>query len=115
MNPIRCAAAVLLVAALAACDRGAKSEPRDQAPVEVLPASVSDAMLQTDRLQAEAPIAEPVPTDDTDTDGSAKPDDAADERDTDKTPSRRRRTEEAPAAKSAPPTAAVPAAEPTPE
>ena len=48
-------AAVLL---LSACG-GAKTDERDTAAGKILPGSISDAMLQTDRLQSEAPLAAP--------------------------------------------------------
>ena len=55
---IRVTLAVLGILALTACDRGANDE-RDRAAGQILPGSASDAMLQTDRLQAEAPLAKP--------------------------------------------------------
>ena len=55
------------ILALAACG-GGKSDERDTAAGKILPGSISDAMLQTDRLQSEAPLAAPKPVD-----GDAKP------------------------------------------
>lgn len=57
------------VLALSACNQG-KTDERDTAAGKILPGSVSDAMLQTDGLQAEAPLAAPVPED---AEGEAKP------------------------------------------
>lgn len=48
--------AVLL---LGACNQG-KTDERDTAAGKILPGSASDAMLQIDGLQAEAPLAAPV-------------------------------------------------------
>ena len=55
MKPI-----VILVLAtfLAGCG-GGKTDERDTAAGKILPGSASDAMLQTDRLQSEAPLAAP--------------------------------------------------------
>lgn len=52
-------AAILVLAlalALTACGKKAPSDARQGATGEVLPGSVSDAMLQTDRLRAAAPL-----------------------------------------------------------
>ena len=50
---------ILLVAlGLAGCG-GAQTDERDTAAGKILPGSASDAMLQTDRLQSEAPLAAP--------------------------------------------------------
>ncbi len=52
--------AILLLPALllSACG-GGKTDERDTAAGEILPGSASDAMLQTDRLQSEAPLVAP--------------------------------------------------------
>ena len=57
------AAALLLIlaplAGLAGCNRPSAT-PADRKPVAVVSGTISDAMLQTDQLQAQAPIAEPM-------------------------------------------------------
>ena len=58
MTPIRIAASALLLAA-GGCNRGDAPDERDRAAGRILPASVSDAMLQTDQLQVEAPLVDP--------------------------------------------------------
>ncbi len=55
---VRSGVIALAAFALAACGRGQNDE-RDQAAGQILPGSASDAMLQTDRLQSEAPLAKP--------------------------------------------------------
>jgi len=52
---------------LSACGSG-KTDERDTAAGKILPGSASDAMLQTDRLQSEAPLAAPKVAD-----GDSKP------------------------------------------
>lgn len=52
---------LLPLLALAACNRS-QPEADGRAVQRVLPGTVSDAMLQTDRIRAQAPIAEPVAT-----------------------------------------------------
>ncbi|MET0179045.1 MAG: hypothetical protein ABW194_01010 [Novosphingobium sp.] len=59
MTWTRTAALLLLAATAAGCDRAPKADERDQAAGRILPASVSDAMLETDRSQVEPPVAEP--------------------------------------------------------
>ncbi|HUQ14223.1 MAG TPA: hypothetical protein VM055_08115 [Novosphingobium sp.] len=55
---VRIAILALTALALAGCDRASNDE-RERAAGQILPGSASDAMLQTDRLQAEAPLAKP--------------------------------------------------------
>jgi len=55
---IRLSIAVLALV-LGGCGSGGKTDERDAAAGKILPGSASDAMLQTDRLQSEAPLAAP--------------------------------------------------------
>ena len=55
---VRIAILALAFTALAGCD-GAKDDERERAAGQILPGTTSDAMLQTDRLQVEAPAADP--------------------------------------------------------
>ena len=50
---------VALALVLGGCGSGGKTDERDAAAGKILPGSASDAMLQTDRLQSEAPLAAP--------------------------------------------------------
>lgn len=50
---------VVLALVLGGCGSGGKTDERDAAAGKILPGSASDAMLQTDRLQSEAPLAAP--------------------------------------------------------
>ena len=50
---------VVLALVLGGCGSGGKTDERDAAAGRILPGSASDAMLQTDRLQSEAPLAAP--------------------------------------------------------
>jgi hypothetical protein len=59
---IRYAMLLLPALLLSACG-GGKTDERDTAAGKILPGSASDAMLQTDRLQSEAPLAAPKVTD----------------------------------------------------
>lgn len=55
---LRSAALLLPLALLAACDRS-EPEPVETRPQPILRGSVSDDMLHTDQMQAEAPLAAP--------------------------------------------------------
>lgn len=50
---------VVLALVVGGCGSGGKTDERDAAAGKILPGSASDAMLQTDRLQSEAPLAAP--------------------------------------------------------
>jgi len=54
---------VALALVLGGCGSGGKTDERDAAAGKILPGSASDAMLQTDRLQSEAPLAAPTVAD----------------------------------------------------
>ena len=60
-------AMLALALVLGGCGSG-KTDERDTAAGKILPGSASDAMLQTDRLQSEAPLAAPKAAD-----GDAEP------------------------------------------
>ena len=50
---------ILAVTLLLGACGGGKTDERDTAAGQILPGSISDAMLQTDRLQSEAPLVAP--------------------------------------------------------
>ena len=105
--PLRRIAMLAVVLALVACG-DAKTDERDTAAGKILPGSISDAMLQTDRLQSEAPLVAPKIADGAEKAGApgVKPAAAADEAD----------ASEGPVAEAAAPAAApAPVAAPTPQ
>ena len=107
--PLRRIAMLAVVLALVACG-DAKTEERDTAAGKILPGSISDAMLQTDRLQSEAPLVAPKIADGDEKAGApgVKPAAAADEADASEAP------EAEPAAPVAPAAVAAPTPPPAP-
>ena len=107
--PLRRIAMLAVVLALAACG-DAKTDERDPAAGKILPGSISDAMLQTDRLQSEAPLVAPKIADGDEKAGApgVKPAAAADEADASEAP------EAEPAAPVAPAAVAAPTPPPAP-
>ncbi len=94
---------------LSACGSG-KTDERDTAAGKILPGSASDAMLQTDRLQSEAPLAAPKVAD-----GDAEPKGAAVDKGADRAEADNAPEVTEPAPPAATPTAAAPQAPPPAE